>query len=191
MDYIDVTPGRNTGLSMKDHEIEAVARAFFEVSSGQDPGWEHQDDEIKEQFRAYARLAASAIDHEEIRSEAQTTVLVVEDDDAILDMVTSRLKRAGFTVISARTGEEALTFLSLGTQIDVLFTDIRMPGKVDGWEVAQIFRQKLPQVQVIYGTGYAENSNPVPGSKVLHKPYRMSQVIRTIAFDGQSDTIAP
>jgi len=105
-------------------------------------------------------------------------VLVVEDDDLTREIAVSSLEQAGIDVVEASTGTEALGLLESGIAADLLLTDIRMPGPVDGWEVAQVYRERFPGKPVIYGTGYApEGSVPVSGSTIVWKPYRMDSLV--------------
>jgi CheY-like chemotaxis protein len=103
-------------------------------------------------------------------------ILVVEDDPFIRDMAVSELKYAGYEVMEAETGGQALRLLQAGIAVDVLLTDVRLP-EANGWEVAQAYRERFPDLPVLYVTGYAEQMQPVRGGIILSKPYKMSQVI--------------
>lgn len=107
-------------------------------------------------------------------------VLVVEDDPLIRDFAAQILLDEGFEVIEAETGEQALE--ECGKKIaDVLFTDIRLPGAVDGWDVAEHCREHDPVLPVIYATGFSPvPRRAVPGSIFLRKPYHPDQVIQAI-----------
>ena len=83
---------------------------------------------------------------------------------------------AGFEVIEAASGGEALELLQAGITLDALLTDIRLPG-ADGWAVAKAYRERFPDLPVLYVTGYVEQMQPVPGGIIVSKPYRMAQVI--------------
>jgi CheY-like chemotaxis protein len=107
-------------------------------------------------------------------------VLVVEDDPGLQEVIVSHLREAQFGVITAGTGDEALAYLKGGEPLDVLFTDIRTPGEADGWEVARRFRERYPELPVLYATGFEETLHPVPGGVLIPKPYRGSQVIWAI-----------
>lgn len=110
---------------------------------------------------------------------SQTTVmkvLVVEDDPFVRDMAVTGLEDAGYKVIEAAHGGQALKLLETGIAVDALLTDIRMP-EVNGWEVARAYRERFPDLPVLYVTGYAEQMQPVPGGIVLTKPYKLAQVI--------------
>src|SRR4051812_27944139 len=82
------------------------------------------------------------------------TVLVVEDEPLLCELMVDELKTLGFIVLRATTGEEALNLIAGDEPVDVLFTDIRLPGALDGWDVAEKFRSRNPSGPVIYTTGY-------------------------------------
>ena len=102
-------------------------------------------------------------------------VLVVEDDPFVREMTVAGLEDAGFEVIEAAGGGQALELLQAGIAADALLTDIRMPG-ANGWVVARAFRERFPDLPVVYVTGYAEQMQPVPGGIIIPKPYKMSHV---------------
>ena len=107
-------------------------------------------------------------------------VLVVEDDPFVREMAVAGLEDAGFEVVEAASGDGALRLLQTGLAVDALLTDIRLPG-ANGWAVARAYRERLPDLPVLYVTGYAEQMQPVPGGIILSKPYRMAQVIGVLA----------
>ena len=106
-------------------------------------------------------------------------VLVVEDDPFIREMAVTGLEDAGHEVIEAASGGEALRLLHAGIAVDALLTDVRMP-EANGWEVARAYRERFPDLPVLYVTGYAEQMQPVPGGIIISKPYRMSQVVSVL-----------
>jgi len=108
----------------------------------------------------------------------KATVLVVEDESLLRELIVQELADAGFAVIEADTGENAIAILDAGRPIDVLFTDIRLPGHVDGWEIARHARHHRPEIPVIYASGYTlDRSAQVPDSLYLGKPYRTESVV--------------
>ena len=108
-------------------------------------------------------------------------VLVVEDEFLVREMIAEELREAGFGVLEAADGETASTLLMADQPIDVLFTDIRLPGKLDGWEIARLARTQRSMLPVIYATGYTvDRSAEVAGAIFLSKPYEPSQVVRMI-----------
>src|ERR1700756_2252337 len=79
-------------------------------------------------------------------------ILLVEDDAPIREAVLDVLVDEGFEVVAAETGEQALERCR-DEPLDVLFTDVRLPGKVSGWDVAEMCREENPRLPVIYATG--------------------------------------
>lgn len=110
-------------------------------------------------------------------------VLVVEDDFLVREMIVHELTLSGFEVLEAASAEEGLAQLAPVVQLDLLFTDIRLPG-MNGWQLAEKVRACRPDVPVIYASGYAERVNPLPRSKFLHKPYMPSQILQAAAELG-------
>ena len=77
--------------------------------------------------------------------DAPTTILVVEDEAVVRDLLVAELQDVGYRVVPVEAGEEALAILRERThEIDWLFTDIRLPGVIDGWRVADEFRLNHP-----------------------------------------------
>ena len=106
-------------------------------------------------------------------------VLVVEDDAFVREMAVTGLEDAGYEVIEAASGGEALRLLQAGIAPDALLTDIRLPD-ANGWVVARAYRERFPDLPVLYVTGYAEQMQPVLGGIIISKPYRMSQVVSVL-----------
>jgi DNA-binding NtrC family response regulator len=110
-------------------------------------------------------------------------ILLVEDDYFIRSMMVEALTDEGFQVLEAETGEQALAHCDDGIA-DVLVTDIRLPGSIDGWDIAEHCRKSNPDLPVIYATGYSHvAARPVSGSVSFQKPYppdRLIDVIRSL-----------
>jgi CheY-like chemotaxis protein len=108
-------------------------------------------------------------------------VLVVEDEFLVRDVLVQELIDAGLRVIEADTGEAAVQLIARGEPVEVLFTDIRLPGAIDGWEIAQRARAAFPQIHVIYASGYSlDRQAQLPDSTYLKKPYLPASVVETI-----------
>jgi DNA-binding response OmpR family regulator len=113
-------------------------------------------------------------------------VLVVEDDLLVREIVVEALRDAGFDVIQASDGEEALTWCSQRVA-DVLVTDIRLPGQIDGWQIAERCREHDPTLPVIYATGFSPvEARPVAGSLTLSKPYQPERVVQAVREMGRN-----
>jgi CheY-like chemotaxis protein len=109
------------------------------------------------------------------------TILVVDDDDAVRDVVVQMLSAKCFGVLAARSGYEALRILA-ERPVDVLFTDIVMPG-MDGVELAKEARQLRPGLKVLFGTGYAQRAverGAIQSARVLYKPFRQAELVKEI-----------
>ena len=118
-------------------------------------------------------------------------ILVVEDDPLIREFVVEALRDEGHFVIHAANGEQALEWCRKRIA-DVLITDIRLPGEVDGWKIAECCREFDPDLPVIYATGYSPvDARPVPGSLCLRKPYHPADMVRAVqdlGREGQATT---
>ena len=117
-------------------------------------------------------------------------VLVVEDEFLVRDMIVYELTPAGFKVLEAASAEDALGLLPRHDRIDLLFTDIRLPGK-NGWQLAEDVRGRYSDVPIIYATGYSDRSLPLSHSRFLQKPYKPSQVLQAAADLGIKVPPAP
>jgi len=108
-----------------------------------------------------------------------TTVLLVEDEVLISDVVSDALKEDGFVVHRAETADDAWRLLENGYQVDVLFTDINMPGEIDGAELASRARELRPELPIVYASGRLTSSDLgglVPRSVFVNKPYDLSDI---------------
>jgi CheY-like chemotaxis protein len=125
-------------------------------------------------------------------AEGTETLLLVEDNDAVRDLTVKALRRRGYTVYEAGSGEEALDWIAASGIIpDLLITDIVMPG-LSGPVLASRLVQQLPGLQVLYVSGYSEDANAMHGAldgriPLLQKPFtpsKLAQRIRTL-LDGR------
>ena len=105
------------------------------------------------------------------------TILVVEDDDMVRSYVEKQLKELGYRVIAARDGPSALEILRQSRQIDLLFTDVVMPGGMFGPQLAEEASRLRPELKVLFTSGHSEH--PVKSrdgsgrdARILNKPYR-------------------
>lgn len=119
-----------------------------------------------------ADLAASAISG----TEAGETVLVVDDEPSVRMLITDVLEEIGYTVIEAADSVTGLKLLQSNVRIDLLISDVGLPGGMNGRQMADAGRQTRPGLKVLFITGYAENSvigngHLAPGMQVLTKPF--------------------
>lgn len=108
-------------------------------------------------------------------------VLFVEDDPLVRDAVSHALEEAGFEVLAAHDGEQAVALLDGGARPAVVFSDIVMPGSVSGIDLAGIVRQRFPGLPVVLATGYTEHQPAMPGVQVLAKPYPIERLVSLLA----------
>lgn len=105
-------------------------------------------------------------------------VLVVEDEWAVRVTISMYLHEAGCRVYEAASGEVAVDVLQNADVIDVVFTDLRLGGRLNGWDVGEAARANRVQVAVIYTSGHPiEPQRPVEGSVFLGKPYDPAAVM--------------
>jgi PAS domain S-box-containing protein len=125
------------------------------------------------------RLTSHGMVTPELRSRG--VILLVEDDDRVRQLTVTRLKMIGHDVIEARDGLEAMNLLQSGVHIDLVFTDMIMPGGLSGLDVAHKARDLKPGIKVLLTTGYAEDLTHADdlereSVKVLRKPYRQAEL---------------
>ena len=120
-------------------------------------------------------------------SPSNPVVLVVEDEPLILSDAAAMIQDAGFDVIEARSADEAIEILTARSDIRVVFTDIEMPGSMDGLRLARVVRDKWPPVELIVTSGrhkLSEGDLPERG-RYIGKPYTPREVTEAIrAFCG-------
>lgn len=112
-------------------------------------------------------------------------LLVVEDEALVRELIVLELEDAGYAVVEAEDGPTAIRLLEEHADIALLFTDIRLPGGLTGWDIAEKARALRPGLPVIYTTGYSsEDLRLVAGAQFLKKPYRPAAVLETIGKFG-------
>lgn len=113
------------------------------------------------------------------------TILVVEDDAQVRELASTSLRERGYTVIEATNGHEAVVVLDADGHIDLVLTDMVMPGAMTGKEVAEHALQVRPGMKVLFTSGYADasvmrNGLVKAGARFLSKPYRSGQLAATV-----------
>ena len=108
-------------------------------------------------------------------------VLFVEDEPLVRESVIPELEDAGFEVITAENGDDASCILRKMGRIDLLLTDIRMPGRINGWDLAEMARGRHPKLPVIYTSAFApQQGSEIEGSLFLAKPFRIGEILNAI-----------
>lgn len=113
------------------------------------------------------------------------TLLVVEDDPDVRSTAVAMLSELGYRVLEAEDGAAALEVLKRGTPVDLLFTDVVMPGPVTSTELAKQAKSLMPEVEVLFSSGYAQDEivhggRLDPGVNLLMKPYRREELARKL-----------
>ena len=106
-------------------------------------------------------------------------VLIVEDEFLIRMDAVDMVRPAGFDVVEAENADEAILILERRFDVTVVFTDIQMPGSMDGLKLAAAIRGRWPPIRIVATSGLAKiGSDDLPsGSRFLPKPYSASQIV--------------
>jgi PAS domain S-box-containing protein len=178
--FFTTKPGEGTGLGLATvHGFVRQSGGRLEISSA--PG---RGTTVRLLFPAASGDAEAPPPPSKAEAVLDTkggteTVLAVDDDAGVLDLAVHHLIALGYRVLSARSGEEALEVLErTGGRVDLLFTDLSMPGGMNGLVLAERARALRPGLRVLLATGYSDDlvarETPTPGggADVLAKPYR-------------------
>jgi PAS domain S-box-containing protein len=122
------------------------------------------------------------------------TILVAEDNDGVRATVIELLQELGYTVLKAADASAALSIIESGIHVDLLFTDVVMPGQLKSSELARKAKERVPSIGVLFTSGYTENSivhggRLDPGVQLLSKPYshdELARKIRTVLTSRQN-----
>jgi CheY-like chemotaxis protein len=123
--------------------------------------------------------------------QSRLVVLVVEDEPMLRELAVEVVEEAGFAVLEAGNAGEALALLESRSDIALLFTDVNMPGAMDGLKLAGVVRDRWPAIKILIVTGKVRlrQSDLPPGSGFLAKPYRIEAVtaeLRSLAGVGDA-----
>ncbi|MBN8896800.1 MAG: response regulator [Rhodospirillales bacterium] len=114
------------------------------------------------------------------------TILMVEDEPVLLETIAECLRDWGYTVLEAPNATEAIAQLATVEHVDLIFSDIRMPGRMDGFALARWVRARHPEIRILLTTGYEGQSRPedsgLSDAPILRKPYELG-VLRTRVAD--------
>ena len=117
------------------------------------------------------------------RDSQRQTVLVVDDSADVAEVTSSLFEHLGYETIYRDSAEAALKLLETGTRIDLVFSDIVMPGTIDGVGLAREIRSRYPNLPVVLTTGYSDAANAAPPSiRVLRKPFD-TEALREFVHD--------
>ena len=119
-------------------------------------------------------------------------ILVVEDDERVRRLSVKRLKELGYTTMEAADGASALDILTEHPDVDLLFTDLVMPGGMSGYELCEKVRVSNPAIKILMTSGYTEDfvrheTSDNGHTRILRKPYRTADLARAIKQTLESD----
>ncbi|MFN7102529.1 MAG: PAS domain-containing protein [Pseudorhizobium sp.] len=212
---IDVTPGQyvmlavtDTGSGMTPDILEKVFDPFFTTKpdgKGTGLGLSMVYGFVKQSeghIKIYSEAGSGttvriylprAMEAEDVLAEniagpitgGSETVLVVEDEEAVRDVTVSLLTELGYKVLKAKDADSGLAIIESGAPIDLLFTDVVMPGRLKSRDLARKAKERLPMLGVLFTSGYTENSivhggRLDHGVNLLSKPYTREALARKI-----------
>lgn len=147
------------------------------------------------------RAGQYAVSSEQVPPDGPTDgdgerILVVEDDPMVREYVIAQLRSLGYQTVAAENASEAISLVQGGLTLDLLFTDIIMPGSMDGLELAKAVKGLRPSVKVLFTSGYTDRAVIRQGSLeagvlLLQKPYRRGELARMIRTTLKCDSRVP
>ena len=177
--------GRGTGLGLSQ------VYGFVRQSAGHVKVYSEMDEGTT--VKIYLPRYVGAEEHIEDAEQSQAangaigteTILVVEDDDALRSYTVETLAELGYRVLPATNGAAALEILDSGNDIDLLFTDVVMPGGLNGRQLADEAVRRRPGLKVLFTTGYTRNAimhhgRLDPGVEMVGKPFSSDELIRKV-----------
>jgi CheY-like chemotaxis protein len=131
--------------------------------------------------KSVRKVAAEAVAKPIARE--QTCVLLVEDEVLIAEIIGEALSESGHSVHAVASAQEAIAHLSNGARVDLLFTDINLPGELDGVGLAEKVRAANPQLPILFASGRwwrLEELQKLPNAATLRKPYSPARACEAV-----------
>jgi CheY-like chemotaxis protein len=128
----------------------------------------------------HAAQSREAERHALPRAASGGIILFVEDDPLVRDVVQPALEAAGFQIVTAQDGDEALAQLTAGRHFNAVFSDIVMPGRISGIDLAEIIQRRFPGIRVVLATGYSDRRVSLPGVRIIAKPYDVADIVNAL-----------
>jgi len=175
--------GKGTGLGL------AMVYGFVKRTKGHISVYSEEG--IGTTFRIYLPRSLSASERIPKRSEEETvpngteTILVVDDEQQLADVAEGILEELGYTTICANSGDDALRIINANDTIDLVFSDVVMPGSIGGFELAEAVSIKHPRLKVLLTSGFTGKIESSKASEVwindlLIKPYRDIELAKRV-----------
>jgi CheY-like chemotaxis protein len=173
---IDSTPGKGTTIRII---LPVAGRSAFEVAAK----------------RADAERRANSREWDVDSILARKLILVVDDSEDIRELAAGHLQSLGYRVMTAPSGEEALELLDQSGAVDLLLTDILMPGGMNGLQLINEVRKRIPDLPVLIATGYMEDVAVGKGGgldgplNILSKPFRLADLTERVRLVLENDPV--
>lgn len=180
---LNTTP--NVGAEVDRGRFGAASRRLIIAS---DPY-----DTVNGGVRLGCRTLVAAEGIKNLSGHLSLTILVVDDEQVALLRAATILRHAGYRVIVARCGADAIVALCDNPEVALLFTDIKMP-KIDGFMLADMAKFRRPDLKVLYTTGFADEVSTQPGlryGKILEKPYEPKHLSDEVRLLLKSPMLEP
>jgi CheY-like chemotaxis protein len=108
------------------------------------------------------------------------TILVVEDDPKVRQVTVSALRSLGFQVREAENGDEAVVSLNRNNGVDLVLSDVKMPGSLNGTELAKQVQENWPEIKILLTSGYVDAEEDIEQFNIIFKPYRVSELAERV-----------
>lgn len=186
-------PGEGTGLGL------SMAFGFVKQSGGHITIYSEEGEGTTVRIYLPRTHKAAMINRPETAGVTERgnneVILVVEDDPDVRSTAVEVLTNLGYKVIEAANADSALAILQCGISVDLLFTDVVMPGKLRSPELARLAKERIPGIAVLFTSGYTQNAIVHAGKldddiELISKPYspeKLSQKIRKVLNDRPRD----
>ncbi|MFL5182387.1 MAG: response regulator [Microvirga sp.] len=125
------------------------------------------------------------------RRGAGETILVVEDDDKVRQVTVSTLRALGFEVREAEDGDQAVAMLRSDSAVDLIFSDVKMPGSLSGTDLARVVEDEWPRIKVLLTSGYVDADDDLDRFTIIFKPYRVTELAERLHTLLKSEDRSP
>jgi CheY-like chemotaxis protein len=171
-------PGQGTGLGL------SMVFGFLKQSSGHISAYSEVGEGTT--FRLYLPPVRDAVTSGDAAAEPppqpgqNELILVVEDSAGLRQVLCRQLSAAGYRVLEAADGRTALDMIETNEAIDLMLTDIVMPGGMNGHELTRAALNLRPHLKTLLTTGFAGLTNGAAATHILRKPYRKDELLRLV-----------
>jgi two-component system, response regulator PdtaR len=107
-------------------------------------------------------------------------VLVVEDEELMRAAIADELRAHAYAVVEAPTADDALAIMKSGVQVDLVLTDVRMPGTLDGLALARLIRARYPKIKIVITSGNSSDDVEKAADTFFAKPYDFERVVACV-----------